>query len=132
MKSSIKKELIDYSDQVRSEIDIKTFKLEQELILSEKIDEEFRQQIFGLNQRLIDKSKIVFDANIKDVNLYFDFEKNPMVDDDEETIKENALTSFCLFIDDLKNKGERSKNFLLGLLIVSDWYLNKNQMEYLR
>lgn len=125
LKAEIKLDLINYYDTIKFDIDIKA----QELLLNESVEENVRNDILKLNMDLIDRVEDIFAENLKVINKYFDQENNLKSSLDKEKIKMDALPSYCYYlnVDFL-----RKKINLLGILVISDWYLDKNQINYLR
>jgi hypothetical protein len=130
IKSKLKKEIIDYYDMVKSEIDIRS----QEILFNQSIDDAKKKDTFDVYTKMIAECEQLFEKNIVEINDYFekvDLLEELVVDDADE-IKTNILSGYCSFVrndllkDDLKLKNK------IGILFITDWYMDKNQLNYLK
>ena len=121
----IKSELIEYYDAIKFEIDIKS----QRLLL---INND--SNVLDLYLKLIERVEFIFNQNIDDVNSYFD--KNAKYINEtnmnKEDIKSNAFSKYCTFINGDYLKDDLKDKFKIGIFIECDWYLNNNQINYLK
>jgi hypothetical protein len=161
-KSNIKLDLIKYYDATKSDIDIvaqeqlcndpnpsnntqSPSSLENDTLnLNNPIKK--KERIFHINKNLINLVEVMFENNIKEIDRYFaniekehtnsttnnnnDTTSNNL--NDRENIKLKVLTSYCLFISRDKLKDEFKRLVTLGILIITDWYLDENQINFLR
>jgi hypothetical protein len=120
IKSEIKTDLINHYDLIKSEIDYLIHKKSENI---ERID----------YSKLIQLCDKIFNFNMEQVNQYFDknkFEKN-YKKLNKEIVKEKILTKYCIFIG--SEQFQRNlKNFLIGHLIITDWYIDENQFNFLK
>jgi hypothetical protein len=127
LKHEIIKELIEYYDTIKFEIDIKSQRL---LLINKQNDSD----VLDLYMKLIERVEYIFDQNIKEINNYFG--KNAKYINEtcpsKEDIKSNAFTKYCTFIDGDCLKVDLRDKFKIGIFIECDWYLNKNQINYLK
>ena len=50
----------------------------------------------------------------------------------KEDIKSNAFSKYCTFINGDYLKDDLKDKFKIGIFIECDWYLNNNQINYLK
>ena len=178
---NVKQALIEHYDAISFQIDINC----QEILIKQKdvLPEMQRSDLLEVNKAMIDKVKVLFDSNMKqvgsyhqgleklnsifsnvsDLNAFFESdselpaelaENQPAVqaaepDNDvvileedeckndainEESVRELSLTNYCVFISKSKlgaNLKIKEKN-PIGVLVICDRYLNKNQINYIR
>jgi hypothetical protein len=131
-KCEIKLDLINYYDILKSEIDI----IAQESMIalerdSQSSDKNKWQEIVDLNKELIDIVESIFNSNCKQIDDYFLSNKrlNKM---DKEAVKTIALSTFCTFISNYNLRNDYRNKNALGLLIVCDWYLDENQLNFVK
>jgi hypothetical protein len=131
IKLAIKLDFIKYFDDLKFEIDIKA----QEMLCDQSLDENSKEEILKINLNLLERVDEIFNNNLNLINNFFEDcqqlinQDKHILDKDKEEIKMMVLNSYCYFInaDLLKKKWNQ-----LGLLIISDWYLDENQLNYLR
>lgn len=126
LKNEIKKELIDYYDSIKYELDIKVQQiLEQQNFIEKNSIAE--QNIYLVNQ--IDR---VLDSNLKDINEYFDninqdselFSSNEKNESEmKKDIKKHALKSYLIRVEHQKY-GQVYLEF--------EWYIDENQLNYIQ
>ena len=126
LKNEIKKELIDYYDSIKYELDIKVQQiLEQQNFIEKNSIAE--QNIYLVNQ--IDR---VLDSNLKDINEYFDninqdselFSSNEKNESEmKKDIKKHALKSYLIRVEH-KKYGQVYLEF--------EWYIDENQLNYIQ
>ena len=132
MKSTLKKEIIDYYDFVKSEIDIKS----QEILCNQNIDDVKKKDILDIYANMINQCECLFEKNIDEINDYF--ENHNITDgeydsvDDAENIKANVLSCYCSFIQNNLLKDHMRLKNKIGILFITDWYLDRNQLNYLK
>lgn len=132
MKSTLKKEIIDYYDFVKSEIDIKS----QEILCNQNIDDVKKKDILDIYANMINQCECLFEKNIDEINDYF--ENHNITDgeydcvDDAENIKANVLSCYCGFIQNNLLKDHMRLKNKIGILFITDWYLDRNQLNYLK
>ena len=125
-------EFIEYFDIEKNEVDIKAQKLMENL--SEKSIE--RAKVVEVNDKMIVSIKKLLDANcarLRDRAVLATIRSSENTDIyDKEAIKADLTTGFCVFIksDDLDES--ISIDNPIGLLIVTDWYLDQNQLDYIK
>ena len=126
LKIAIKKDLIKYYENIKSNLDITAQMLLMENSLESK--EISNENVFLSEQ--IDK---VCDSNLNDINEYFDdFNSFEVLTDNnkvsessiKEEIKKKALKSYlvCIESDDYPD---------FDLYLQFEWYIDKKQFDYL-
>ncbi len=126
LRDQLKLYLIEYFDGVKFGIDIQAQKLLEKL----EDGSQMREDVLKMNMVMLDKVKEIHGKNSKAVDDYFDSREQVETNDLEE-LKEVILNGFCVFY----NKEDNfwlDTTLLLGILIVTDWYLDKNQLNCLR
>ena len=156
-KSNIKQNLIKYYDTTKSDIDIAAQQIlcndlyisnnhendnddEQSPLESNtiKINDPIkkREKILDINKKLINLVEVMFENNMKEIDRYFvNIEKEHTMTNTAnniEDIKLKSLTSYCIFISRDKLKDEFKRLVTLGILITTDWFLDDNQIYFLR
>ena len=127
LKGQLKRYLIDYFDGVQFEIDIQAQKLLEKLEDGSKK----REDVLKMNLELVDKVKEIYEKNSKAVDDYFNSRAQLKTNDLEE-LKAIIFNGFCVFYSKEDNYWRiEDDKLLLGMLIVTDWYLDQNQLDYL-
>ena len=138
LKEDIKKQLIEYYERIKSEIDIKGFELLESL--SKRRNAKDRDNtsfiIIKLNEYLVNQIDSHLDKNLNEINEYFnsDLIKN-LNTSNQEDVKRNVLKSYLIYFD-----FNESMNYLIkqldkygfGLLFEFEWYLDENQQNYVK
>jgi hypothetical protein len=146
LKGQLKLYLIDYFDGVKFEIDIQAQKLLEEFEDEELEDEELvdkqlededsegeedeeledksftRKDVLKMNLDMLDKVKEIYEKNSKAVDDYFD-SRDQVETNDLEELKDIIFNGFCVFYSK-KDNFWLDRTLLLGMLIVTDWYLD--------
>ncbi len=130
IKSTLKKEIIDYYDLIKSEIDIKS----QEILSNPSFNDEKKEALFDIYLKMIKECEQLFEKNIEEINNYFEqnVEADLLTNLDIEDIKTNILSGYCSFIRSNLLKDQMKLNNKIGILFITDWYLDKNQLNYLK
>ncbi len=129
LRGELKLYLIDYFDGVQFEIDIKAQKLLENL----KDESQMREDVLNMNLVMLNKVKEIYENNSKAIDDYFN-SKIQVDTDNLEELKATIFKGFCVFYDieyDYNNWYYEDE-LLLGMLIVTDFYLDRNQRNYLR
>jgi hypothetical protein len=127
IKHEIKNELILYYDMIKSDIDIQS----QELLLNTTIKEK-REEILYLNELLIEKVDVLFEQNIVETDDYFSNLKDFINDEFVENIRRKAFKQYCLFVDGECLRNQLKESNPIGILIISDFYLNSSQQAFIK
>jgi hypothetical protein len=136
LKSDIKLDLINYYDSIKFEIDIIA---QKQLIVFEKNSPNLkheRENLIVLNKYLIEKIEFLFDSNCYQINEYFSKINDDYDDENQfffkENVKINALKNYCAFLSNANLKKEFKDRNQIGLLVLTDWYLDENQLKYIK
>jgi hypothetical protein len=132
LHGEIKLELINYYDYLKSDIDIVA---QNKLLQIEKgeVNPRNKQKILNLYKHLIDKSNEIFESSCKSLDDYFARIKNHNGNLDEKTqIKRREIKNFCYFIENSVLNNDFKNENQLGLFISFDWFLDENQVNYIR
>jgi len=126
LKGQLKLFLIEYFDGVKFEIDIQAQKLLEKLEDGSKM----REEVLKMNLDMLDKVKKIYEKNSKAVDDYFD-SRDQVETNDLEELKDIIFNGFCVFYSK-KDNFWLDRTLLLGMLIVTDWYLDQNQLNCLK
>lgn len=132
LKSDIKLDLINYYDSIKFEIDIIA---QKQLSTNEKSSSNLKNEqenLIELNKYLIERVDCLFDSNCIQIDEYFSKITNRNENDAKENVKINALKNYCSFISNACLKKEYKNKNQIGLLIITDWYLDQNQLNYIK
>jgi hypothetical protein len=98
------------------------------------IDKKNDSDVLDSYLKLIGRVECIFNQNIDEINNYF--EKNVKfineTSQNKEDIKSNAFGKYCTFINGDYLKIDLKEKFKIGIFIECDWYLNRNQINYLK
>ncbi len=143
MKSEIKRDLIDYYDMIKSEIDISAQRLllhidqpNRPVQLNENEEQmemlrKRRDEIVATNLEFVKWVDKTMDQSLSQVNEFFaKYKAGETIG--KEQAKAESLKSFCVFIGNDCLKRELRDGYLIGVLLITDWYLNKNEVQYLK
>ena len=129
LQSEIKVDLINYFDGLKFDIDIKA----QEILCNDSLADYYKEHIVKLNMDYIDKIDEIFNQNIYFINDFFENKQSIITDCpelfDKEKLKMKLINKYCYFIN---NDLLKKKINPIGLLIITDWYLDENQINYLK
>jgi hypothetical protein len=89
----------------------------------------YKEHIVKLNMDYINKIDEIFNQNIYSINNYFENKQNIIELFDKEKMKMKLINKYCYFIN---NDLLKKKINPIGLLIITDWYLDENQINYLK
>jgi hypothetical protein len=126
LRGQLKLYLIEYFDGIQFEIEIQAQKLLEKL----EDGSNMREAVLKMNLAMVDKVKEIHDKNSKAVDNYFNSRELVETNNLEE-LKVIILNGFCVFYGK-EDKLRLDPKLLLGKLIVTDWYLDQNQLNYLR
>jgi hypothetical protein len=126
--SLIKKDIINYYDNVQFEIEI-----EGQTKLLQMADKSnlARRMTNRLNKFLVKQVQILQTSNLTELNEYFKNDSQFLIMN-KETIKSKSLTKSGFFIGNKRLKNIVKGNSQIGLFIQTDWYLSENELKYLK
>ena len=152
VKEKIKRDLINYYDSLKSDIDID---IQETLIKESTLNENLKNELIEINKKLIDKVDLNLNQSMDEINKYFSSllqltslfsninDLNNFFDDshgillnnsnkiDLTSIKMTALNKYCIYIKRAKiNAKFANGKFPIGILISFDWYPTENQLNY--
>ena len=137
LKEDIKKQLIEYYERIKSEIDIKGFELLESLSKRNAKDRDNTSFIIiKLNEYLVNQIDSHLDKNLNEINEYFnsDLIKN-LNTSNQEDVKRNVLKSYLIYFDFNESMNyliEQLDKYGFGLLFEFEWYLDQNQQNYVK
>jgi hypothetical protein len=126
LRGQLKQFLIDYFDGIKFDIEIQAQKLLEKLEDGSKM----RGDVLKLNINMVDKVKEIHEKNSKAVDDYFD-SRDQIETKDLEELKSVIFNGFCVFYN-IEDNFWLDDKLLLGMLIVTDFYLDQNQLNFLR
>jgi hypothetical protein len=129
MQEIIKKDLKQYYDSITNQITSKA----KNLYLNSSNNEINKQEIIEANHELVEKLDELFESNCIELDQFY-FGKTEE-DGDEvfqqiESDKINALRNYCMFLDGDNLTMKETNKF--GLLVVTNWYMTQNQLDYIK
>lgn len=118
--STLKQDTINSYEHIINRLDVHVHK---KLLTDDSLD---RGVALRITQEMINQVKDVMKQSIDNLDEYF-FNNPNKLNETYEVIKRIALARSCCYIGCVKNQ----ENWQLGLLIVCDWYLDRNEMNFL-
>lgn len=115
LKFLIKEELIEYFEDVISRCDLAA----QAIFLSGHNDES----LHNTHQEIVSNIKDTLEICMSDIN-----KKQNVVYKSFEKLKYNLISRHCFYVENVHDH----RSYPLGILVVADWYFDKNEMEFLR
>ena len=127
VKGEIKLDLINHYDWIKSELDYLIHKKVA------KIEEKNCKQAQSVDyNKLIELCDKIFNINLNQVNEYFNTNKfENFKKADKEKIKEKIFTKYCIFFGSDKFQKNFS-NYLIGYIILSNWYIDENLCKFFK
>jgi hypothetical protein len=126
LRGELKDELEKYFDDVQSKIKIHA----QTLLLTLEDGSQKRKDVLKIKQAMLDKVKKIYDKNSKAVDDYFN-SRDMVETSDLEELKAIILNGFCVYYNQV-NYFMLVPKLFLGMLIVTDWFLDENQLKCLK
>ena len=137
LKSEIKKGLIDDFDTIKSELDI----IGQQLLhkLNLEIEPEKHSNVLAVYKEMMSMIDLIFNSTMNDVSSYFSIlEKNEQGTNStmqsKEQILKSSLKDHLLYFkpDSLSKEYRKLDSIGLGILFHFRFYLNVNEMNFIR
>jgi hypothetical protein len=130
LRSEVKQFLINYFDWTKSEID---FCAQKCLINLEDADKRAtRDMILKIYQDMIDTTVLFYNENAKACDVYFNSSESSKIFTTKDEVLLNTVNQFLIYFGNEKLNSKFQESNPVGLLIVCDWYLNQNQINFLR
>ena len=142
LKDEIKRDLIEYFDSIRSQVDVRAQILLYEFETNKlESTSNFNQKIIKyINKCMIDKIYQKLDESIDNINDYFIKHVN-ILDTDKDQIKLKALKNDCVYFryDEIvkihhsphRLRFDRLDRHKMGFLLCFDWYLDENLINFI-
>ena len=134
-KCEIKKELINYYDIIKSEIDIKSQLLLIEYSMGIYSSIINKDKLMSINMKLIEIANDLFGKNMNQINDFFysclNNSENSKIKNKDD-IKSKALKNYCVFVRNENLREEFKTKYPLGLILLLDWYLTEKQTEFVK
>jgi hypothetical protein len=131
----IKSDLINFFDANKFEIDIKA----QELLrdLNDKNNDDSHKQknkILEYNEKLIKIVEEIFEENMEKINQESTkaLIESLSIVNERDKIKYMIINKCCYFIRSDYLNGNKILDNPIGLIIVTDWFIDENQINYLK
>jgi hypothetical protein len=128
IEEKLKNDLIDYYDSLKFDIDIKA--QAHELLNQESLKQDQTNKLFEENVYLVEQIDRVLNSNLNDISHFFEnwnyhsLEIN-FFENFHEEIKKKALKSYIISI--------KYKNHdLFGLYLEFEWYIDQNQLNFIK
>jgi hypothetical protein len=128
----VKRDFINYFDNVKFEVDIKA----QELLAQLSDGSIERAKVLKVNLKMIELIEKLFEANmarLNDLAVLATIRPNENSDQyDKEAIKTDLAAGSCVFIRSEELDKSIKIDNRIGLIILTDWYLDENQLNYIK
>jgi hypothetical protein len=142
LREEIEKDLIDYFDSIRLQVDVRAQILFYELETG-KVESSFKfnkRIITDVRKRMIEKINEKLNESINDLNDFFSKKLESNMSKDQ--IKLKALRNDCVYFRNeelIKNQKisshrlryDRLDKYKMGFLLCFDWYLDENLMNFI-
>lgn len=131
--SEIKSDIISYFDANKFEIDIKAQELLRDSIINNGSDKQ-KNKIMEYNKKLIKIVEDIFEENMKKMNEEStkDLIESFNSGNDKNMIKSMILNKCCYFIRSDYLMDKIIPDNIIGLIIITDWFLDENQINFLK
>jgi hypothetical protein len=129
MQEIIKKSLKQYYDTITNEITSKA----KHLYLNSSNNEKSKQELIESNHELVETLDELFESNCIELDQFYfgkSEEDGDKVFQRIELDKTKALKNYCTFLDGDNLIMKETNKF--GLLIVTNWYMTQNQLDYIK
>ena len=127
LKVEIKRDLMLHYDTIQSEIDIE---VQRQLVKLEKLGMLKNNDLLEKNELMINQVKNIYDMSMNQVNDYFKTINDETTNKDQ--LKKDILSKYCIFISKSNVSYKFKDKLAIGILIISDSYLNSSQTNYVR
>ena len=127
LKVEIKRDLMLHYDTIQSEIDIE---VQRQLVKLEKLGMLKNNDLLEKNELMINQVKNIYDMSMNQVNDYFKTINDETANKDQ--LKKDILSKYCIFISKSNVSYKFKDKLAIGILIISDSYLNSSQTNYVR
>jgi hypothetical protein len=122
----VKRDFIEYFDKVKSEVDIK----------AQQLMKDGWAEVLEVNLKMIESVEKLFEANmtrLNDLDVLATIRPNEITGQyDKDAIKADLANGFCVFIRREELDESIKIDNPIGLLIETDWYLDENQLNYIK
>jgi hypothetical protein len=130
--NEMKTSLIKYFDTIKSKIEVKSQKIQANIdndkdkCPNDAKVVEYQNLILKLNDNFIKLIDQIFDKNMKQIN--------ELKSDEIDKFKITSLNTYCYYVDNnqMTQHNKYKSKYPLGILIVTDWFLTRNEINYLR
>ncbi len=130
LKTKLKKELIDYYDQIKYDIDIRA----QILMINSETNQvqlhDKHSSILRINLEMIECVENIANSNMNLLKHYFSEYKQTNSDIDD--LKFKILENHCFYIKEFELNNQLREKCILGILVKADWYFTKTEIDYIR
>ena len=136
LKLELIQELTDYYEQIKTDIKSRA-EYEKSRFESNILNDDKRDNIDLISEKLIKKVDDLIRKTDIDLNNYFEGWSHHLNDSslnslNRESVKMGALKCFAVFISNDSLLSELAKNYPVGVLCYSDYYLSAYQQAFLR
>lgn len=130
-KANLKKDLIEYYDQIKFAIDMKVQNLLVNIENSQTGIPDEKDYILKINFEMINIIEKIESFNMDQINLHFSNQYHDNLNNQED-LKFRILRNHCFYIKESELCNQLRKKCIIGILVTADWYLNEEEIEYIR
>jgi hypothetical protein len=128
-KSQISLDLMNYYKQIKNDLDKD---VKSKLCDYSMTDELLREMIVNLNRQMGIKINKSIELNMLELNQFFSSSTKNLKTNDQEKIKMLFIKSFCYYLPFNSININLRQNNGIGIFILTDWYLDHNQINYIK
>ena len=95
-------------------------------------DDILREMIINLNRKICIKINKAIELNMLELNQFFTSNTSSLKSNDKEHMKMLFIKSFCYYLPNTTLNSNLQQNNGIGMFISTDWYLDCNQINYIK
>lgn len=95
-------------------------------------DDILREMIINLNRKICIKINKAIELNMLELNQFFTSNTSSLKSNDKEHMKMLFIKSFCYYLPNITLNSNLQQNNGIGMFISTDWYLDCNQINYIK
>jgi hypothetical protein len=127
-KSQISFNLINYYIKIKLDLnkDVKS------KLSDNSIDDLLRKTITNSSRQMNNKIDKAMEFNMLELNQFFSSSTTTLKSNDKEEMKMLLIKTFCYYLPFNSLNVNLQQNNGIGMLILTDWYLDQNQINYIK
>lgn len=127
-KSMISLDLMNYYNKIKYDLD----KDVKSKLSDYSTDDILREMIINLNRKMCIKINKAIELNMLELNQFFTSNTSSLKSNDKEHMKMLIIKSFCYYLPNITLNSNLQQNNGIGMFISTDWYLDCNQINYIK